>query len=360
MDTCSIIVPIDLSRRPLGVLRRLRAFLDAPWPAGCTEIVVAHLTYGTRWDRVLERMVSARRTRMRNIVLPQTARLPHEPGIPLGRLRNIGAEAASGMDLFFADVDLVLPPNVIEEARQLRRELERGFVSVPVIYLSHRVGLDAARRLAAATPQRQVADHLRTLALNRQMDGLALNSSLILVNKEHYRRLEGFHERYCGHGFEDFDLLMRLAHADEKAPLPASVLVNVPQASPGHAVGFRSYLARFTAPVLARGTIAYHVHHWRPKGDGYFEARQRNYELFCERMRSLGIVDDSLTGSTSHFGFSAKDTAALLKNSLGLCEPDDEQGSPLFSPPRLARKSLKERLSARAVAMCESAALSVA
>lgn len=112
-EACSIIIPIDLSRRPLSILKRLRSFLDASWPLGCTEVIQAHLTYGSRWDYALEKMVNSRRDRGYNVVMAQTRRLSHESGIPLGRLRNIGAQAASGRELLFADVDLILPTRII-------------------------------------------------------------------------------------------------------------------------------------------------------------------------------------------------------------------------------------------------------
>ena len=53
---CSIIVPVDLARRPLGLLRRLEGLLRGPAPQDTRELVLVHADRGSRWDRMLERM----------------------------------------------------------------------------------------------------------------------------------------------------------------------------------------------------------------------------------------------------------------------------------------------------------------
>lgn len=287
---CSLIVPLDVSRRPLGILRRLRRYLNAPLPAGATEVVLAHMDYGARWDEMVRRCVDEARARGRPIVYARTERRAHEHGIPLGRLRNVGVAASSGADLLFADIDFVLPADVIGEARRLRGAQQVRFVSVPVIYLSCDAELPLFRVGSSDHRSSELLQALVATGALACVDSFAINGSLILVARAHFDALGGFHEDYCGHGYEDFDLLMRLAAAEEQAPLPRSVLRNQTTVDPTQAVGFRSYLSRYTTPILAEGLIAYHLHHWRPRGDGYFEARNDNYRLFCERMQQLGIV----------------------------------------------------------------------
>lgn len=310
----ALVVPLDLSRRPLNLLRRLKALVGSPWPAGCRQIVIAHTDYGSRWDQHLRDWVRLQRAHrgeaLRHVPIE---RRPSESGIPLARLRNAGTAATTTRDVVFADVDLLFGHDLLVRAAALRDRQGWPHLPLPFLYLPADAPASLAKLAHAGADLQPLLDALVQAPGGPRLDGFAVNSSLMLVDRDHVLAIGGFDEGYSGHGFEDYDLLMRLAAPHLPVPLPAAALRNEPARGATEAVGFRSVLSRLALPAVADGLFALHVHHWRPKGDGYFEARQPNYERFAGRLQQLGIVSAS---DDRGLACDAADTAALFERAL--------------------------------------------
>ena len=204
--------------------------------------------------------------------------------VPLGMLRNRGAELATAKHLLFWDVDLVQSPELLS---QLQRRLEHPnsrFLIVPCIYAS----LEGTRRLVSggvfdcSRALGAFYEHRRDLVLH-----LALNTSTVAIERSYFFSQGGFDERYLDHGLEDLDFLLRLALKDESLPIPVDLLSDERHQSAAFSTGFRSVLNLLSLPLLLDGMVTLHQWHRRPLWASYYQRRSENYALFGENVRTL-------------------------------------------------------------------------
>ena len=237
--------------------------------------------------------------------------------LPLGLLRNRGAEAASAKYVLFWDVDLLPSATLFSDLE--RRLASSPFVIVPCLYasaigtrrLANDGGFDIEQGLAA------FYGHRRDLIAH-----LALNTSTLAIDRGFFRSSGGFDERFLDHGLEDLDLLVRLALSDDSLPVPTDLLTDVRHQSPAFSTGFRAVLNLLSLPVFLDAVASLHQWHRRPHNDAYYARRDENWALFEGNVRAV---------------LARRPTESLKEAWSGLLRPDGTLDSLLIVHRLLSR-----------------------
>ncbi|HEY6722701.1 MAG TPA: hypothetical protein VI197_01685 [Polyangiaceae bacterium] len=217
----------------------------------------------------------------------------HEP-FSVGRCRNAGAMYVNARYVMFQDIDLMPCGSfyeslfrVMEEDRLSRNE--RDFVMVPCVYLS-----PYGTQLFHETPVDE--RHQRFLsALYEKDEGVVENfapgTSCIVVNRLYLLSLGGNYEQFQGHGFEDFDLNLRLMLLSMKFAPPDDLQHTTNGWKTFEYRGYRGWAKVYGDYSLRRGLFLVHLWHSPPTATAtdvkYFDWRQHNKKLFIDRLRAF-------------------------------------------------------------------------
>jgi len=217
----------------------------------------------------------------------------HEP-FSVGRCRNAGSMYVNARYVMFQDIDLMPCGSfyenlfrVIDEDRLAQNE--RDFLMIPCVYLS-----PYGTQLFHETPSGE-RHHRFLSALYERNEGVVENfapgTSCVVVNRLYLLSLGGNHERFQGHGFEDFDLNLRLMLLSMKFAPPDDLHHTTNGWKTFEYRGYRGWAKVHGDFSLRRGLFLVHLWHSPPKATEpdvkYFEWRQHNKKLFVERLRAF-------------------------------------------------------------------------
>ena len=210
-----------------------------------------------------------------------------------GRVRNHAINKARGRFVFLFDADLLISYSVIEallkHIRVLEKEGPQAFRMFPCLYLSKSYSQVFAESFKCRELQRQL--YLDTLdsylggELSR-IDGIALASSCLLMQREWFLALGGFRDCFAGHGCEDFDLIHRLSAFYPLGKRPQDYAIDEKSRFPGDYQGFRSYYSRYAFSFLLDKQFLLHQWHPRPQMKNYHRRRLKNESLFQEILKA--------------------------------------------------------------------------
>lgn len=102
-----------------------------------------------------------------------------------------------------------------------------------------------------------------------------------------YAKLNGFNTAYNGHGYEDFDFLVRLACHYNKLSSSPNFMINKTARSPLFSEGFRRYLGRLCLDILLEKDMVFHLYHKKTKESKYYKSRPNNFNFFVEQHKKL-------------------------------------------------------------------------
>lgn len=265
------VIPVDLSRRPIDLLRRLKRLLPALRAQGL-GVVVGHNERRTVFDRLLKKLCARENARL---VSGQF----YDHAVNNALLRNKAIAAVDAPLAVLLDADLYVPPSTIPAVARRVHAGEVPFSVLPCLYLSRK----GSSRLVGGkeSPTRLFESYLayrRASYLH-----MALPSSVTVFRTGDFAAAGAFDERFTGHGYEDLDFLVRLGWLHAVVPRSQSLLVDLPSQAPLLATGFRSYLARLALPALLNGEIAFHLWHSTSR-DAYYGARADNAKHFESKL----------------------------------------------------------------------------
>ncbi|MFM4704716.1 galactosyltransferase-related protein [Aeromonas bivalvium] len=196
------------------------------------------------------------------------------------KARNDAVLEASGKYLFFMDCDLLCSPALNAEVFCVLQSNKSkiAFEMYPCLYLTK----EETERFDGDF-QGCLESFLR--GENHRVEGIALASSCLLMNREWFLQLGGFDEQFVGHGGEDLELIDRLTRHYPIGPRPADYGLNIKAQHPGDYQGFRRYFSYYALPHLFAGRFLVHQWHPRPLTHPYHKRRAGNDQLL-EQMLS--------------------------------------------------------------------------
>lgn len=285
MQNLTAIIPIDLSQRSSDIIPKAVRLAEAAQLVG-TKIIFGHNDLSTVADKKFKASI---RKYSNAKIASQTLQ---SEAINMSAMRNVAFKHVDTDYTLLLDVDIWPAFDLIQKYLKKIEEGQQPFYMLPCLYLT-RVGTSEL-----------VKSKIDTISLQEKFFGfsrkeflhLASPSSVTILKTCDYRDLEGFDENFTGHGYEDFDFLMRLASKYELIPAAPDVLTDRVARSPLFAVGFRRYLGETCLDALLDKDFVFHLYHEKPKQSPYYAARPSNYALFRERhLHRVGVVapDDS-------------------------------------------------------------------
>ncbi|MFQ2059617.1 galactosyltransferase-related protein [Aeromonas veronii] len=202
----------------------------------------------------------------------------YSPGVA----RNKAVMSTSNEWIFLLDADLILTSllatNLTERIRKVSNLSNVSFEMYPCLYLTK----EETKRFNGDF-QGCLESFLR--GENHRVEGIALASSCLLINREWFLQLGGFDEQFVGHGGEDLELIDRLTRHYPIGPRPDDYALNIKAQHPGDYQGFRRYFSYYALPHLFAGRFLVHQWHPRPLTHPYHRRRAGNDQLL-EQMLS--------------------------------------------------------------------------
>ena len=211
-----------------------------------------------------------------------------------GKTRNLAVEKANGEYLFFYDADLLCSEEfarqIVSRARLLQKGGVHHFEMFPCLYLNKKTTYSVLHGSLPDYPgylQSYLKGYLE------QVDGIAVASSCLLVNKQWFLAIGGFRSEFSGYGCEDLELIHRLTAYFPIGKKPDDYLIDLKVRFPGAYQGFRRYYSYYSLPHLFQNRFLLHQWHSRPVNK-YHKQRAQNEQFQQQFMNTVDISGGSL------------------------------------------------------------------
>lgn len=273
LASLTAIVPLDLEFRPKDLLAKARLMAEIAQKAAL-KVVFSHNDRHTKYDKQLKSLLQP----YTHISLVSGEF--YKGTVNTALLRNLAFDQVRSKHLVLLDVDLWLNTSLLIKYLKKVEQSQHPFAILPCLYLSP----SGSKALVSGAKSPQcLSDDYFSFA-RKDFLHLANPSSIVLMKREDYKSLEGFDEQYSGHGYEDFDFLVRLASKYERLSPTPDFFTNAPMRSPLFAQGFRRELGHLCLDALLEKDFFLHIFHPKnPESKAYYSLRQNNYSYFCER-----------------------------------------------------------------------------
>lgn len=270
MTKFTAIVPIDLVSRADDIVGKA-VLLAKAFSAYGAAIVFAHNDRRGAADKKFVQALSV--ARYPGVVVVSSNF--YDGVVNPALLRNVAAPQVQTPVMLLLDVDIFADMDLFQfYADSVGRSAP--FSMLPCLYLT-KLGTKKvlAGELTPSTLKAEYFEFSRKYFLH-----LASPSSIIFMSTPAYHEIGGFDERFSGHGYEDFDFMVRLAVHYKVIEKPDDFMVNIVARSPLFVQGYRRELGRLVIPSLIKKDLVYHLHHERGERGDYSTQRRRNFELF--------------------------------------------------------------------------------
>ena len=273
----SIIIPISITFKTLFRLRRLKFLIELFSKRESIEIVVVDSSSLPFSRSVMDISGSFyNHLKMSGIYSASEA-------------RNYGSKIANGDYLLFFDVDLVVREDfldrVLRDIEVLKSKAEEAFTIYPCLYLSETKSREIEKRGLRDSDFLNIK--LRYLeGFNDEVLYLAVNTSTILLQREHFFTIGGYSEIFRGHGYEDFELIHRLYLNYPIVKRGVDYIIDFKTPFPYCYRGFRKYFAYYALENFFKDKFTLHLWHNRPLTKKYYRNREKNLLYFLEYLNS--------------------------------------------------------------------------
>lgn len=212
------------------------------------EDCIHSLCYTTSKDILVSTNYPALLLQERNTITVEDIQKDHN--YSPGSARNNAIFHTFNKMIFIVDVDLIAAPSLSEQLHSRSNKCEKeslnAFEMYPCLYLTK----EETERFDGDF-QGCLESFLR--GENHRVEGIALASSCLLLNREWFLQLGGFDERFVGHGGEDLELIDRLCQHYPIGPRPADYGLNIKAQHPGDYQGSGVTSVIMPCPICSPG-----------------------------------------------------------------------------------------------------------
>lgn len=269
----TIVTTIDLLRRPEQLLNRLQKMCQMV-VSNDFNLVIGHNDRGSKYDAELKNWFCRKRD---NIVL--VSNKDDSETINNSRLRNIALCEVETSVSILMDLDVCVDPKII---RELANSVKSGqpISMLPCIYLTEK----GTKYYLENNNKKMIIDDYFSFGRNYVMH-VAMPSSIIAFETYDAKKINGFDEKFIGHGYEDFDFIFRLAVYHNLIFPSSDLLIDKTYTAPLLANGFRAHLANFCLRFMLDKKFGFHLHHKKDNNELYYFLRGKNKIRFEEKIK---------------------------------------------------------------------------
>lgn len=282
LQNISLLSLIDLSRRSEQIFERAMEWAKFSFHHQL-PLILGHCHRNSRFDKKFLERIRQYQPFVKVVSIESSdGSLPN-----LGRLRNEGFKLVATPLMALLDIDIYPDIDLLRGLLFIKLKENVRSVMAPCLYLSER-GSKELRKTSnsAALWDKYLKFH------SQYFMHIAMPSSVILLHADDYSKIGGFDEDYQGHGFEDFDFMVRLWNVNGWCEITSTdIATNEPYRAAMLGYGFRGKLARLSLQALAHDVIAMHLFHPVEKKESYYQSRVSNYDLFRQKMKSYSIFN---------------------------------------------------------------------
>ncbi|MCZ4060269.1 galactosyltransferase-related protein [Pantoea sp. LMR881] len=263
------IIPIDLARRPFDIINKANLISQSAEKQNI-KIIYGHNDRNTIFDRLFKQKISkSKASTIRTVKLKNTA-------INTAKMRNIAFDDIDTEYMLLLDVDIYPEFSLYFKYLNKMKNGDKPFYIFPCLYLTQYGTKKLARN---KTNVDELSDLFFSFS-RKEFLHLASPSSITLLKTKDYKKINGFNENYEGHGFEDFDFLLRLAKLHKINFEHSDLIVNRTARSPLFALGFRKYIGELCLDLLLEKDLTFHMFHTKDNNLNYYSNRNSNFEKF--------------------------------------------------------------------------------
>jgi len=235
-------------------------------------------------------------------------------------LRNIAFERCSTRYVALFDVDIYPDFNIILKYLDKLKNGVKPFFILPCLYLTK----SASNALMKSRINTEVLKKQYFSFSRKEFLHLASPSSLTIMHSSDYVALHGFDSYYEGHGYEDFDFLIRLCELHGLLINTQDLLIDKTSRSPLFSVGFRKHLGLLCIESLVKKDIFFHLFHEKNNESEYLSSRKRNKTYFMLKFKKYSIDKPVEVFLLNYFieycnckGLDIRDYSILFENKPG-------------------------------------------
>ena len=215
----------------------------------------------------------------------------------IGSCRNLGATIASSNIITFLDLDYFLSikqlNNLLELIKIKNIDINpREFIILPTVFLNEKSNNVFDFKNWDERQELIIQNDLIT-GKNQYIKFFAKVGSSIVCNRHKYLEMGGNDPVFEGHGYEDFDFLYRMIKSNAiYDKLPSNLDYDNRSWNFISYNGFRALFSVLGYEMAFFGLYVYHINHPEPNNDGYLDLREKNHQLFYDRLKKYKIIED--------------------------------------------------------------------
>ncbi len=182
---------------------------------------------------------------------------PEPDSTPWGRVKNLAVGQSTGRYVLLFDVNLLISLHFAEALPEQVKVLEskggNAFCLYPVLELSESYPLEDNSQISDTSDDAalfsEVLSHFMQGHTNH-VQNIVLAAGCLLIRRHWFTALGGFRETFPGYGFEQLDLVHRLAAYYPVGKKPDDYAIDVATQFPADFLGFRRYFSFYGLPHL--------------------------------------------------------------------------------------------------------------
>ncbi|MCC3021882.1 glycosyltransferase [Campylobacter jejuni] len=209
-----------------------------------------------------------------------------------GRCRNLGAIYANSKVIMFLDVDCYISLDSFEKILKLIQiknisQNINALIVLPVVYLNKEAN-EKLKQYDDKFWDILIQEDLFTVKNTWVKFFAPSSTSSIVINKYQFLRLGGNDENFIGHGYEDFDLFVRVLKACVSfEKMPTNLSYDARNWNFFNFKGFRSWFSLLGYEACFYGIYMYHFYHIEPNQNAYMQNKDKNHRLFYKHLKNI-------------------------------------------------------------------------